>query len=797
MKIGRQILLALLAISFLVALMAANAVRRQLDLVLVGVTKEATDLANVLGVLISRDPHASSNSPQEIVETLHRTQKRDVVVVDRDQMILADAVPGEVGRPFEEDDRDEVGLTIRDGKVRNFTEVSNAYPNGIEQIVVPIREPSGAISGALVLEYTPLYNEMLALTRTSMAEVVASGLLGVLVSVGIGLSLGRSIAWPLQQLTRAAAEFAAGRADLPLPPARSDEIGELILSFEDMVRKRRMAESALETLRDELEVRVQERTSELAAANAALHQENSERKLVEVALQRKQSELRVLFDLIPAMIWFKDCQNRILRANQRAADAAGMSVEQLESGRAPMDSAVPLGSDSDDSQVVTSGQPRLGVVEQLHLADGRELWVETDKVPYFDGEGRVIGIIVMSQDITARKSFEARLLQSQKMETVGKLAGGVAHEFNSILTAIIGQSELMIQDLPPESPEGNSAREIRKAAERAAVLTHQLLAYGRKQLLKPEVLNLNSILAGLEGTLRHLMGRGCQVRMVLASDLRRIRADAGQIEQVVVNIAMNAADAMPNGGILTVETANITLDDTYVSGIPDLTPGEYVRLAIADTGIGLTQEVKARIFEPFFTTKKVGEGTGLGLATAYGIVKQSGGHIGVYSEPARGTAFSIYLPQVPEARPESLSTLKGMDLPRGTETILLVEDDPGLRDMSTTLLRKLGYTVWPTANGVEALSIKQQKGVGHIDLLFTDVVMPQMGGPELADRIRAISPQVKVLFTSAYSEVAIVHQGSGLQSGAALLQKPFTPLALAQRVRAALDQKTETSPHEQ
>jgi len=283
-----------------------------------------------------------------------------------------------------------------------------------------------------------------------------------------------------------------------------------------------------------------------------------------------------------------------------------------------------------------------------------------------------------------------------------------------------------------------------------------------------------------------LMGRGVEVRFNSVANLKSVKADAGQIEQVIVNIAMNATEAMPNGGKLTFETANVTLDADYTSAFPELKPGEYVMLAIGDTGAGMSEQVKARVFEPFFTTKGVGKGTGLGLATCHGIVKQSGGHIAVYSELGRGTTFKIYLPQVesetkPPAPPEA-----SPDLPRGTETILFVEDDPSLRDMAATLLERLGYTVFTAANGVEAMTLIHRQGRGHIDLLFTDVVMPHMSGRELADRVHALHPQTKILFTSAYTENAIVHQGV-LNKGVLLLQKPFTPSALAQKLRDVLD----------
>lgn len=419
--------------------------------------------------------------------------------------------------------------------------------------------------------------------------------------------------------------------------------------------------------------------------------------------------------------------------------------------------------------------------------DGTEFVLEWQIAPLRNSRSEITHFVAIQRDITARKRLEAQLVQSQKMETVGKLAGGVAHEFNSILTAILGQSELLLTDLPSDSPLASKVTAINQAAGRAAILTRQLLAYGRKQTLQTEMLNLNSVLAGMAGTVRHLAGHDIDIRNVPEPGLRLVKADAGQISQVIVNIVMNACDAMPGGGRLTLETANVTFDQASMERHPDLKPGDYVMLAITDTGTGMSPAVQARVFEPFFSTKGVGEGTGLGLATCYGIIKQSGGHISVYSEPNVGTTFKIYLPQAAAASgPVPLRTaIPG--LPQGAETILLVEDDPALREMAGALLQRLGYTVLAAANGIEALGLQEAHLPGQIDLLFTDFVMPQMNGRELAERVHATSPHTRTLFTSAFTANAISHQGA-LNQGAALLQKPFTPAALAQKLREVLDQ---------
>ena len=431
--------------------------------------------------------------------------------------------------------------------------------------------------------------------------------------------------------------------------------------------------------------------------------------------------------------------------------------------------------------------PNLNLEYRIVRPGGEIRWVSLRASQVRDAAGKVIRLTGIVTDITERKRVEAQLFQSQKMETVGKLAGGIAHEFNSILTAIIGQSELILRDLPAGHRLAQSAAGIRQAAERAATLTRQLLAYSRKTFLRPESLDLNQVITGMEDTIRHLVGRTVDMRIVPAAGLHAVNVDAGQIEQVIVNLVMNAADAMPNGGKLTLETANVTFDAEGVNRYPELKPGNYALLAITDTGTGMSDKTKEHVFEPFFTTKDVGEGTGLGLSTCYGIIRQSGGQISVYSELGRGTAFKIYLPRVESQAKIPIQRLDAPDLPRGTETILLAEDDPALRVMAAALLRRLGYTVLTAANGIEALSLNHQRDTGPIDLLFTDVVMPQMSGTELSDRVRALYPHTRILYTSAYTEQAIMHQGV-LNPGVALLQKPFTPSALALKVREVLDE---------
>ena len=399
----------------------------------------------------------------------------------------------------------------------------------------------------------------------------------------------------------------------------------------------------------------------------------------------------------------------------------------------------------------------------------------------------VKGVIFNSRDITERRKLEEQFFQAQKVQAIGQLAGGVAHDFNNILTAIIGYGDLVLNQLDPAGPVHGNALEIKKAAERASSLTRQLLAFSRKQVLDPKVLDLNEVLAGMDKMLRRLLGEQIDLLTIPGEGIGHVRADPGQIEQVIMNLAVNARDAMPDGGKLTVELGNVTLDEDYARPRQDVVPGEYVMLAISDNGMGMGAAVLARLFEPFFTTKETGKGTGLGLATCHGIVKQSRGHIAVYSELNQGTTFKVYLPRVeapveaPAAESDSPKTM-----PKGRETILLVEDEPMLRELGIIVLADLGYRVLPAVNGVNALEVIQEHGEQAIDIVVTDVVMPEMGGKELVGRIQDLSPRTKALFCSGYTEDAITRDGM-LDTGINFLQKPYTVATLARKVRSLLD----------
>jgi two-component system, cell cycle sensor histidine kinase and response regulator CckA len=419
--------------------------------------------------------------------------------------------------------------------------------------------------------------------------------------------------------------------------------------------------------------------------------------------------------------------------------------------------------------------------------DGSYRWTRGEIRLIRDPAGRPTEAVGSWSDVTERKQIEEQFRQAQKMEAIGRLAGGVAHDFNNLLTIINGYGELLLGGLPTGDPNRELVREVVTAGERAMGLTRQLLAFSRKAVIEPRVLDLQVVVADVDRMLRRIVGEDISLAVVVDPEAGAIKADAGQVEQVILNLVVNARDAMPRGGRITIEVRNAELDEAYARICPDALPGPHVLLAVSDTGCGMDQATIARVFEPFFTTK--GErGTGLGLATVHGIVKQAGGHVGVYSEVGRGTTFKVYLPRVQKQRSGSVSHRIRVPLPAGSETLLLVEDDDGVRALTRHILRGCGYTVLEAHDGIEAIRLAGEH-TGRIDLVVTDVVLPRMGGREVAERLSALRPGIKVLFLSGYTDDAVVRHGI-LEAQVAFLQKPFTPGSLAAKVREVLDTTT-------
>jgi two-component system cell cycle sensor histidine kinase/response regulator CckA len=425
---------------------------------------------------------------------------------------------------------------------------------------------------------------------------------------------------------------------------------------------------------------------------------------------------------------------------------------------------------------------------RMRHKNGTWMTLESTASPVRNGAGVIDKLVIVNRDITGRKRLEEQFQQSQKMEAIGRLSGGVAHDFNNLLGVIIGYAEIVQEGLRPEHPLRHSADEILAAGKRAAGLTRQLLAFSRQQVLEPQVLDLNVVVLNMESMLRRLIGEDIELSSAMDGTLGVVKADQNQLEQVIMNLAVNARDAMPNGGKLLIETANMEMDDTFITRYPyPVQPGLYVRLTVSDTGVGMDAATRARIFEPFFTTKDKGQGTGLGLSMVYGVVKQSGGYIDVYSEPGMGTTFKIYLPRVDEVMVEGKAErVLSADL-RGHETVLLVEDEPSLRILTRNLLEICGYQVLDAKDGSEAMDISQAQS-GEIDLLLTDIVMPGINGRTLADQLTQLRPKIGVIFMSGYTGQAVGARGI-LDPGSNFLQKPFTREELARKIREVLDTK--------
>jgi signal transduction histidine kinase/HAMP domain-containing protein len=631
-----------------------------------------------------------------------------------------------------------------------------------------MREMEAILGGQIMLRTQDVVSDLLRLSayaRNDMANalnrMVLAAVLSILLLMAVitatFLTIMKSLVKPIAALRRGTEIVGAGDLDFRIGTDRGDEIGSLSRSFDAMAGKLKMSFTSVEKLQQEI----------------------TERRKAEKNLRQTVRLNQILLDAFP-------CVALLLRPRTReivVSNAAAIKVGAVPGDRcystwgqreAPCPWCLaPAAWDTDKKQhlEVEAG----GLFWDAH-------WIPVSEDLYMH----------FAFDVTERKRVEvekeklqAQLQQAMKMEAVGRLAGGVAHDFNNLLTVITGYSELLLQKIAKESPMHEEVEQIKQAGERAASLTKQLLAFSRKQIIEPKVLDLNLLMADLGKMLVRLIGENIDLKTVHGKGLGQIKVDPGQFEQVLINLAVNARDAMPDGGTLLIETANVDLDEEYCAQRPyQIHPGRFVRLAVSDTGCGMTEETSKHIFEPFFTTKATGEGTGLGLSMIYGAVKQSGGSIEAYSEVGKGTTIKIYLPRVEGEAVKPVKDDRPTVLPGGTERVLVVEDDDTVRNLCGRILERLGYKMMPARDGAEAIAVAQKYG-DRIDLMLTDVVMPGMNGSELATQLVLHHPEMKVLFTSGYTDDAISRHGV-LDEGVSFIGKPYTPLALARKVREVL-----------
>jgi two-component system cell cycle sensor histidine kinase/response regulator CckA len=538
------------------------------------------------------------------------------------------------------------------------------------------------------------------------------------------------------------------------------------------------AELAAESAkRAEAEAALRERDSLLAVASES-------HRRTETALRESEEYLRSIIELEPECVKIVSPDGRLVEMNP--AGLAMLDVESLDEIRGChlLDF---VASEHRAEFIELHRRVMSGGSGQLRfLAIGRKgtrRWLETHAVPYRKGKGEIIGLLGITRDVTDRTTMQLQLQQAQKMDSVGRLAGGVAHDFNNLLTVINSTAEIALMDVKEGDALHDALTEIRTAADRAAALTRQLLAFGRKQILKPVVLDVNKVITDMHGMFQRLVGEDITLVCQTSPRLKAVLADTSQVEQVLMNLVANARDAMPEGGTLTITTANVDLDAAFAANHPSVVPGPHAMISVTDTGLGMDESTSKQIFEPFFSTKG-GLGTGLGLSTVYGIVKQSNGSVWVTSAPGKGATFTIYLPQVDDSPPQIVEALVA-DSAMGTETILLVEDEDGVRNVARRVLASAGYKVLTAANGAEALDVLQRHD-GPLELLLTDVIMPGIGGRELATRTLEIRPDMRVLFMSGYADDALGRRGV-LDADTNFIGKPCTVADLTRKVRQVLD----------
>jgi PAS domain S-box-containing protein len=724
------------------------------------------------GIALARDLAAVSTGSLVLYNYTHLEQH--VVRLEGETDVAYAMILDRDGRVAAHSHRPEAVGTLLSGEI--LDRILSTDATLAQEIATPDGQALYDFAVPMLVDAQRWGTARVGLSRRRMeAEIVATRrqLLGlaVLVLAGAGLAsalVAQRIARPVRQLAVGAVAISRGEPVQRVEPTTSDEIGQLAVAFNDMARQ-------LHEQRDA----VHEQRAALEAAHGELR-----RRFSELSNLKSYTD-NILHSLVNGIVTL-DLEGRVVTLNGAAEALLGCSA----SARGRPVTEVLAHAPELVAILEAAIQWRTGRTGTVTLPNraGGTVPVEITTATLKGGEGQDLGVIVVARDLTAVRALEAQLRQAQKMEAVGRLAGGVAHDFNNLLTVITGRSQLLLLKLSPESPLRRDVELVEETAHRASALTRQLLAFSRKQMIQPRVVDLNEIVRGMETMLARLIGEDIALATRLDHAAGCVRADPAQLEQMIVNLVVNARDAMPLGGRLTLETGYVQIDEGFARQHVGLRPGPHVRLVVRDTGVGMDGLIKAHLFEPFFTTKGPGKGTGLGLATVYGIVNQCGGAIRVESEPGQGATFTIELPRIDAPADATGDARDTTAAPYGSETVLLVEDEPEVRGLARDILRQQGYTVLEAADGDEALRVGREYS-GPIHLLVTDVVMPQMGGRALADRVRAGRDEIKVLYVSGYTDDAILRQGVS-ETGTAFLAKPFTAAALAHKVRLVLDAAT-------
>jgi len=803
MSIRAKIILAFFSVAVAIGLLGGLAFYRNIKRAEPIARHEAVGIARAIalsaGHIMKRtgplDTPATLKQLQDLIREFKLVQNRDVVIVNRDNVIIAAAVPEELGTRFIHDLHGEVGQTMEDGRTRTFSETSAAYPRGIKQLVLPFETENGMRIGAVILEYAPLYTEVLRGATDEAKRFLLFSLLVLVIALAAGYLVSRHISRPLHALQRAALTVAGGDLEQKLSPARNDELGSVAASFNIMIDELKKSRDRLVKSHQELAQEIGERIGAEKRLQEALERVQTEKSKTEAVIQG-----------LGVGIIIQDLNYRILYENELQQRMAGNHIGEL--CYAAYEKKDELCEDCPMEFSLHDGG--IHKTERRIPTPGGDLFYELVTSPLRDVTGTIIGGIKMVRDITERKQGDVelqgyrtrleelvalrtqelslvsdQLRQAQKMEAVGQLAGGIAHDFNNILSAIINCATILQMDLREDDPLTSYVDQILASSDRAANLTQSLLAFSRKQLIKPRPVELNDVIRRVELLLTRVIGEDVELRTRLTTQGLPVMADAGQIEQVLMNLATNARDAMPGGGQVIIHSGVSEIDDRFVRTHGYGTPGPYALMSITDTGIGIDEAILPKIFEPFFTTKEVGKGTGLGLSIVYGIVKQHHGYITVQSERDKGTAFTIYLPLLASATSICQWPKAHAAIPQGTETILLAEDESALRDSARRMLERFGYRVLEAKDGEEAVRIFTDRQ-DTIDLVVLDMVMPKMNGREVYGAIKKKRPAIKALFVSGYAVDGIFGGGSD-EEPLDIIQKPLQPADFLKKVRQALD----------